>query len=163
MRSLLTTLRPTVLVPGIKRFVVDENRLKAANVGHRYNDFDELFLHLTERDVGNLLVTPYRLKSHSMDSSVLEELMRKHRELIHVAHLFALLKLQKDGRKGILLTDEEPNIAFAQSRYPKSGPAVIFARWNINHRYWRLGAHFPKKAQYEWVPGNRFLSGKLPG
>ena len=146
-------------VSGANRFVV-RDFVKEANIGNLITEagkediksnFVKYFLDKVEENVRNARVLVYDLVEDSQDCLIMAQMHGRFK--INLVHYLKLLKRQRDGRKGVLLTDGGINIAYIKGTNE--------ALWSISADwvgdYWNLEAN-PVDCHLPWPVGVRVLS-----
>jgi len=125
----------TAHTPAVKRFVARDH-LADCNIGWTGENFKSLFLDKVYKDVGEEKLAIHRLEKASLDAPILYEL--GERPNTSIAHLFSLIKRQKNGEKGDLLTNGYVNIVYD---YDDEGNFwAVIARWRSGDGSWDVEA-----------------------
>jgi hypothetical protein len=126
----------TAQVIGSQRFVCDKAALKKANIGWTGSNFDQHFLGMNEKNVDGANLAVHKLERNSLDSPIRTELGERERTAI--AWMIQLIEAQKNGEKGVLLTNGCANIFYIVG---KDGNVwAVDAYWDSCSHYWRVGA-----------------------
>jgi len=143
----------SVEVCGTEYFLPDEKDCQEANIGHTSPNFNGLFGRNPEKNVPNIVIATHHLEKRSSDDLIIAEL-GPHAE-ISLAHLFALIKKQSKGKKGILLVDAHPNVAFI--RDINGNFWIVDASWSITDEFWIIQVYSTKHSD-GWETGCQILS-----
>lgn len=145
--------KTTVSAATVQRFVASE-RLAAANIGWRGENFNRLFLDKVEENVLAGRIAISSLVRTSLDPEIMVALGRTRR-VTRLAHFFQLLEKQAKGQTGPLLTNGMANIAYCVGS--DGNVWAVSAHWHSFGHCWYVGAHSVGGPR-EWIAGLRVLS-----
>lgn len=148
----LLTPVSTIHVPAIQRFVCDDETLKAANI-HTGENFDRLFKGKVEKNISSTTLTAHKLNRRSLDPPILTEFGDCAQTAL--AHMVELVKKQKNGEPGILLTDGCANIFYLIDS--DSNIWAVNARRYFIRRYWDVEAYSVEYPRM-WIVGIQAFS-----
>lgn len=143
----------TVTVPAVQRFVV-KDCLKAANIGWTGDNFNRLLKGKVEKDVPKANLVIHRLERASLDVPILAELGDKAE--VKLSYLIDLLKKQKDGKDGVLLTNGYANISYVCDT--KGNLWAVNTRWDPEYCFWSIEVDISIKRPVRWFCGFHVLS-----
>lgn len=96
-----------------KKFVVGKGpdaRVKICGLG---SNFENWFLNKVEESIGETTLCFQRLRKASRDTPIINELGGEEKAETTLTEIYALMERQKNGEKGILLTNGNANIFYA--------------------------------------------------
>ena len=130
-------------------FVVKSTRVKICWLS---NDFKSWFLGKIEEPIGETTLRYWKLRKGSLDSLIIAKLGGRTKAETTLAEMFSLMKRQRNGEKGVLLTNGLVNIFYI---HDINGVLRAVSIWWDDGGWWgdggwRVGA-YPIEDPNRWV------------
>ncbi len=154
--SLLSQSLGTIAIPATKefiaqdRFVVNTSRKAPVKISHLGKNFQKWFIKKIEKPAPKAVISYANLLKPLVDSQIISVLGGEEKSETMLAQIYALMKWQRNGENGILLTNSCANIFYVRDI---SGELrAVFIRclglgWNMHARSidypiaWLAGRH----------------------
>lgn len=120
VKSILLTLIASTSSISVGRFVVqdhfrvDTSDSAEVKISYLGDNFKSWFLNLVETGVETVSLSCHTLLKGSLDGPIMEELGGESRVVVTMAVIWELLKAQRSGKSGILLTNGYANIFYVK-------------------------------------------------
>lgn len=144
-------------VMAVSKFVIDDDTLKAMNIGYTGSNFDRQFRGKVEENVPAGIIGLNHLGSDSSSSPIMAELGDK--AVSFVSYLFDLIRQTNEAmarsEPGPLLTNGYNNVLFAIGN--NGNTWAVFVLWDHGGSYWCLEAR-PVRDSWCWFASDQILS-----
>jgi len=117
----------TTLFVARDRFVVNTGKKAPVKISYLGDNFKDWFLRKEEQSFEGSTLKYGKLFRSSVDGPILKELGGEAEAETTLTELYALMEVQKNGEKGILLTNGYANIFYV--RDAAGSLRAVFARW----------------------------------
>ncbi|HAU07687.1 MAG: hypothetical protein A2568_02795 [Candidatus Yanofskybacteria bacterium RIFOXYD1_FULL_44_17] len=158
--NLLLRRITTVTLPAVPHFVVadhfrvDTSKSATVKIGFVGDNFKRVLLGKIEEGVQAATLAVDTLIKASVDASIRTELGKK-REIVNLAHVWALMNSQPNGENGVLCTNGFANIFYVVGL--DSNVWAVDVCWNSSDESWQVGAGLAAGPPW-WNAGCRVLS-----